>query len=665
MDKNLRINLTAQDKGASKVIQTVESQGISSSQKIGSAFGRMSGLIGGELGEVLDKIGTGFDNLGDTGGSKLATKLAVGGTAIAAVGALLTSMGSKEKAASDQLDVSIENTGHRAKDFSGAIEETVTHMEKYGDTAVTTKNALTTLTNATHDPTKALDLMGTAADLAAAQHISLSDAALQLAKGLNGSGRIFKQYGIEVHKNANGTKDYAGAVDALAKVINGQANAAVNNWSGRLKGAETHILDMAGAIGEKLGPEITAVGIGMNGFAAIAQISAARAVKANAEIAASNAAVAKSAQDAAASEAEMGAAGAGGTAKLATGAGTLNPALAGVAAALVVNKMALDEAAKAGQRHGKSTENLLHGLMLVGPATSFVTGKLFDLFGATKKNTDATDQASQAIDTYTSNLAAWRSEAAADVDATMKLIGVSLSAEQAQVGVASAAATATAAFRANRGSVDLATQAGVTNRQNLDSWIGALNTQYDAMSKVKNGQQAATAAYLAGGKALLNMIAQTDGTNSAAYRLYSRLLDLSNLRIKDKQFTVTANTDAAEQRVQALGRDVARLLGAIPINPAPTNPGGLPGIPGATPGNAAGTDDWRGGPTWVGELGPEIVNLPRHSQVIPNNRLGGGDTYVVNYYGGVIGTQNAVREIASELDRLRRQHGHHTSILKV
>lgn len=33
--------------------------------------------------------------------------------------------------------------------------------------------------------------------------------------------------------------------------------------------------------------------------------------------------------------------------------------------------------------------------------------------------------------------------------------------------------------------------------------------------------------------------------------------------------------------------------------------------------NAEGTSNWRGGPTWVGERGPEIVNLPRGAQVIP------------------------------------------------
>ncbi len=34
--------------------------------------------------------------------------------------------------------------------------------------------------------------------------------------------------------------------------------------------------------------------------------------------------------------------------------------------------------------------------------------------------------------------------------------------------------------------------------------------------------------------------------------------------------------------------------------------------------NASGTDSWRGGPTWVGEKGPELMNLPRGTEIIPN-----------------------------------------------
>jgi hypothetical protein len=81
----------------------------------------------------------------------------------------------------------------------------------------------------------------------------------------------------------------------------------------------------------------------------------------------------------------------------------------------------------------------------------------------------------------------------------------------------------------------------------------------------------------------------------------------------------------------------------------PLGGGGGGNIPGASsnyagfnvtglPGNAAGTDNWGGGPTWVGEDGPEVVNLPRGSQVVPNNvasKMGGSQVNVsVNNFGG-------------------------------
>lgn len=46
--------------------------------------------------------------------------------------------------------------------------------------------------------------------------------------------------------------------------------------------------------------------------------------------------------------------------------------------------------------------------------------------------------------------------------------------------------------------------------------------------------------------------------------------------------------------------------------------------------NAAGNQNWRGGLTWVGESGPELVNLPRGSQIYSNQesqQIAGGDTY--------------------------------------
>ena len=39
---------------------------------------------------------------------------------------------------------------------------------------------------------------------------------------------------------------------------------------------------------------------------------------------------------------------------------------------------------------------------------------------------------------------------------------------------------------------------------------------------------------------------------------------------------------------------------------------------GGTPGrNVSGTNSWKGGPTWVGEKGPELIDLPRGTRILP------------------------------------------------
>lgn len=76
--------------------------------------------------------------------------------------------------------------------------------------------------------------------------------------------------------------------------------------------------------------------------------------------------------------------------------------------------------------------------------------------------------------------------------------------------------------------------------------------------------------------------------------------------------------------------------------------------------NARGTSNWKGGPTWVGEEGPEIVNLPRGSEVLsnPKSRLAmqearrngnsGGDTHI---HIPKLADQIIVREDA-DIDRI-------------
>ena len=52
--------------------------------------------------------------------------------------------------------------------------------------------------------------------------------------------------------------------------------------------------------------------------------------------------------------------------------------------------------------------------------------------------------------------------------------------------------------------------------------------------------------------------------------------------------------------------------------------------------NATGNDNWRGGLTWVGEGGPEVISLPRGSQIYnaqDSRNLGGVSNYYINVNG--------------------------------
>ena len=72
--------------------------------------------------------------------------------------------------------------------------------------------------------------------------------------------------------------------------------------------------------------------------------------------------------------------------------------------------------------------------------------------------------------------------------------------------------------------------------------------------------------------------------------------------------------------------------------------------------NALGTDNWRGGLSWVGERGPELVNLPRGAQVIPNNKLGGalGSGGMQFSYAPSIDARGASLQAVQELDQRMR-----------
>jgi hypothetical protein len=83
--------------------------------------------------------------------------------------------------------------------------------------------------------------------------------------------------------------------------------------------------------------------------------------------------------------------------------------------------------------------------------------------------------------------------------------------------------------------------------------------------------------------------------------------------------------------------------------------GGAPLGQGGIGHNALGTKNWKGGPTWIGERGPEIVDLPRGSRVTPNNIAGAMGAPSFNYSPVVNVAQGADPKAIAELQATQRR----------
>ena len=98
---------------------------------------------------------------------------------------------------------------------------------------------------------------------------------------------------------------------------------------------------------------------------------------------------------------------------------------------------------------------------------------------------------------------------------------------------------------------------------------------------------------------------------------------------------------------------VRRLLRRTRRSGGPPSPAAELGIP--IPAFAHGTAFAPGGLALVGETGPELVNLPRGSQVSPAAGLATQVTVNVTLQGSVVAERDLARSIREELIRTRRR----------
>lgn len=185
--------------------------------------------------------------------------------------------------------------------------------------------------------------------------------------------------------------------------------------------------------------------------------------------------------------------------------------------------------------------------------------------------------------------------------------------------------------------------------KNLLHLLGATHTSLGEVER----------ALLTGGEAWQNMTHRLQDAASQA-----GLSDSQLLAVVTRLLSLRAGAEGAEQRV----RDLNTVLGQIPPSKDIYITAHWRGFMAPTiPGNASGTDFWRGGPTWVGERGPELLDLPRGSRITPhaesmalarNGNGSGGPTYNVTVHAG-IGTDGAQvgRQIVEKISEFERRNG--------
>ncbi len=278
-DLSLRYLLYGEDRTASKSIKGVGAQASSTASLVSGGLGKIGSMLGGEVGDMLNRVSAGFDTIGGKA-TGMGAKLAVGGTAMMGLGLAMQAMASKDIESMKQLNAAVEATGKGYDGFAGDVDKLIAKQVAFGHTDDEVTTALRVLTQAYGDPKKALAEMSVTTDLAAAKHIDLAAAAGMVAKAHGGAGRVFKEFGITVGTTAAGTKDYDGALTVLSGKLAGQASASMASFGGKVTQVKSWLENQASALSEKYGPAVTVAGGAVTALGSVMQVMAARSAAA-------------------------------------------------------------------------------------------------------------------------------------------------------------------------------------------------------------------------------------------------------------------------------------------------------------------------------------------------------------------------------------------------
>lgn len=209
-------------------------------------------LLGGKTKEALGGIGASIKSIGAGIAAGFAASLTVGAAinfGKASVNAFLEA----DKTANKLKNTIIAVNGETEKTFNNLIKqsEQLQKTSIFSDDSIQQAQAALAAFGLTGDQIE--ELIPKLADFATIANTDIVQAAEQVGAGLEGSGREFKKYGIEVDATKSRLENFNSILNGFVK-FQGAASNAAGTFAGRLEQQRNAVDDLQEKIGQKLLP---------------------------------------------------------------------------------------------------------------------------------------------------------------------------------------------------------------------------------------------------------------------------------------------------------------------------------------------------------------------------------------------------------------------------
>lgn len=212
---------------------------------------------------ALSVIGVKLDETSAKGKKFGSTMSAIGGAELLAAGAGIAFVGLSAVHAADSFDVAharlvtaVKDTGQSFSSATPGVSALDDKFIKLGYSTTQTENALSILTTATHDVSKAQADMGLTADIARARNKDLGDVAVALTKAAQGNYTSLIRLGVVTKDQTKNFHSMADVVAYLGGIFGGQSAAYADTFAGKLAQVKAQANQLEVTLGTALIPKI-------------------------------------------------------------------------------------------------------------------------------------------------------------------------------------------------------------------------------------------------------------------------------------------------------------------------------------------------------------------------------------------------------------------------